>query len=663
MAGRLERIATACRAAPGQLQLKRRTARRTLPAEVGTSLSHQPAAADLWQRFQQDRFAAEEVERHEMLRRWARCRDAGVDPEGAGEPRMVMAGLAESIDRFAPLLAPGAPFEAFATALAREGFCGVLTDDGGRVLARRISEPFEATVVRERLVEGAVWSEGARGTNGMGTTLYEGRPVAIVGADHYERRNHVFACYGAPIRDVRERIVAVLDATGPASCAGPFVHASVAAAAAAIEALIIARAYDAAAPGGLFMLERLIAGLPHAALIVESSGRVRRANARFGMLPARPGAAPARERLAALVRRGADPGLPRGTIVDVEPIGDPTDPIASIVHLRPRRPRALAGARAPAPDAFAAIVGSDVAIAAARTRAARFARTDMPVLLLGETGTGKELFARAVHAASPRAARPFVAVNAGTLTGSLLESELFGYGPGAFTGADPSGRVGKLEAAHGGTLFLDEVGELSQGVQAMLLRFLEGGTFYRLGESVERTADVRLIAATHRDLPARVEDGRFRGDLYFRLRGVVLDLPPLRGRSDHRELARALLARAAERRGDARPQDLSPAALAWIERQRWPGNVRELRTALDYAAVMAGDATRIEVWHLPVEQSAPAPERHDLLSNAEREAVRAALEGSRGNLSEAARHLGVARSTLYRMLDRHGLRATNGAGG
>jgi transcriptional regulator of acetoin/glycerol metabolism len=628
-----------------------------------SALAHRPASVDLWHRFQEGRCTPDELERDLMLRRWARCRDAGLPADGSGEPAMAMVGLAEAVDAFAPLLAPGAPFEAFATALAREGFCGVLADPTGRVLARRISEPFEATIVRERLIEGAVWSEGARGTNGVGTTLFEQRPVAIVGPDHYERRNHVFACYGAPIRDVRERVVGVLDATGPASCAGAFVHASVVAAAAAIEALIIGRAYDAATPGGLFALELLLARLPHAALIIETSGRVRRTNAPFRTLVLHRAENPLADRLSALARVGALQSgrarrdLPRGTVIDVEPVGDPGDPIAAIVHLRPRAARPVpAAAPEQLPEGFAAIVGSDPVITVARSRAARFARTDMPVLLLGETGTGKELFARAVHAASPRAAQPFVAVNAGTLTGSLLESELFGYAPGAFTGADPAGRTGKLEAARGGTLFLDEVGELSPGVQAMLLRFLEGGTFYRVGESAERTANVRLIAATHRDLPALVGDGRFRSDLYFRLRGVVLHLPPLRQRRDHGELARTVLAAAARKHGFERPLDLSPAALAWIERQPWPGNVRELRTALEYATVMAADAPRIELWHLPVDQAVPAPDRAELLSSAEREAVLRALDRSRGNLSEAARQLGVARSTLYRMLERHGLR-------
>ena len=521
-----------------------------------------------------------------------------------------------------------------------------------------------------RLVEGALWSESARGTNGVGTTLAERAPVSVVGVEHYEHRNHGLACYGAPVRDIRDRIVAVLDASGPVSAAAGFIHASVIATAAAIEALLVARTYDAAVPGGLFELERLLARLPHATLIVEATGYVRRTNVRLRgllreaevsglarMVSSRFAEDPARLR----PRLDDTSGPLRGLHIELEPLGPPDDPFAALVHVRPRRrgPQALEPVEAPR-AAFLPIAGSDPAIVAARARAARFAITDLPMLLLGETGTGKELFARAVHSSSTRADSPFVAVNSGTLTGTLLESELFGYAPGAFTGAAPGGRIGKLATAHGGTLFLDEIGEMSPSAQAMLLRFLEDGSFFRVGEATEQRADVRLITATSRDVPVLVSEGRFRGDLYFRVRGIVLRLPALRDRTDRRELAEVLLERIALKQKRPKPLGLSPAAVGWIESHDWPGNVRELRTALEFAVVLAGDAPRVEIWHLPVEETMPAPHQGNLLLAAERTAVLGALDQSRGNLSEAARHLGVARSTLYRMLARQGLRGISG---
>ncbi len=620
----------------------------------------------LWERFHAGAFSPSEIETSLVLQRWARCRDAGLSADNPGEPVMDLDRLPEAQDQFAPLFAAGSPFDAFATSIAKEGFCGLMCDREGLVIARHIAEPFEDSIAETRLIEGALWSESARGTNGIGTALIESRPVSVVGVEHYEERNQALACYSSPVRDIRSRVVAVLDATGPVSQASGFIHASVIATAAAIEALLVARTYDAAVPGGLFELERLLTEQPHATLLLESTGHIRRTNALLRRLMQ--GSEPAalarmlrpflsQSPLRMTHRLDDAPGPLRGLEIDLEPIGKGDEPFAALVHLRPeRRHKRSKDLAQPLAEEFATIVGSDAAIASARGRAARFASSDLPVLLLGESGTGKELFARAVHAASARAKAPFVALNAGTLTGTLLESELFGYAPGAFTGAAPGGRVGKLAAGHGGTLFLDEIGEMSPHVQAMLLRFLEDGSYFRLGETAEQKADVRLIAATSRDLPAFVEQGRFRSDLYFRMRGVVLRLPALRDRTDRRELADGLLARIAQRQRAPKPLGLSPAALAWIQSHDWPGNVRELRTALEYSVVLAGDGPRIELWHLPVEDSPPILEAGSLLQTAERTALLNALDHSKGNLSAAARHLGVARSTLYRMLERQGLR-------
>jgi transcriptional regulator of acetoin/glycerol metabolism len=627
---------------------------------------NRPAARDLglWERFQSGRCSEEEIRNSVVLQRWRRCRDVGLSADNPGEPVMAIASLGEAVSRFAMDLAPGSPFDAFATTIAQAGFCGVFCDASGLVVARRISEPFASTIAETRLIEGAVWSEQARGTNGVGTTAVEKAPVAIIGVEHYELRNHGLACYAAPVRDVRERVVAVLDASGPVTAAADFIHASVAATAAAIEALIVSRTYDAALPGGLFELERLIASLPHPALVIETTGHLRRTNGRFQALLAGAASPEWVARVRAILARGfASPGtrigdLPaplRGMTAEVEPLGPAQDPFSAIVHLMPRHRRpALPSAGDAVPEAFRPIVGSDPAIVAARSRAARFAHTDLPILLLAETGAGKEVFARCIHAGSDRRHAPFVAVNCGALTGSLLESELFGYGPGAFTGASPAGRTGKLAAAHGGTLFLDEVGEMSPPAQAALLRFLEDGTYYRVGEAAERHADVRLIAATGKDLPRLVAQGQFRNDLFFRLRGVVLRLPTLRDRNDRRELTLALLESVSRTRGLATPLGISPAALAWIEQYDWPGNVRELLSALNYAIVVADGAPRIELWHLPVEETGE-PRHDDSRAAAERAAVLRALNQARGNLSVAARSLGVARSTLYRMLARHEL--------
>jgi len=594
----------------------------------------------MWERFQEGRFAPDDVAASPVLARWARVASTGMRGDTPGHAVGVANDQVRDLcERLEPLTEP---FDVFAESVSDAGFIALLTDASGVVVRRLGGAALEPLLLSTRLVEGACWGEDVRGTNAIGTAAIERAPVAVIGAAHFEQRNHGLVCYAAPIRDVRGDVIAILDASGPVAAAGSFAHAAVVAAASAMELLVIGRAYDQAVIGGLFALQRSIGELAHPAFIVEPTGRVRAANAAArALLPPE-----------VLREAGAflDARAPRDARIEIEHLGD----VAALVHLLPRaRPRTP---QAPAPHpAFAAIVGSDPDIAAARDRAAKFARSELPVLLLAETGTGKELFARAVHAASARANGPFVAVNCGALTGSLLESELFGYAPGAFTGARASGANGKLAAAHGGTLFLDEVAEMPAPLQAMLLRFLEDGSYYRLGESIERRADVRIVAATCRDLPAMVEERLFRNDLYYRIRGVTIRLPSLRERRDRGELARALIERLAERHG-RRPPTLSRAAVSFIESSTWPGNVRELRTALEHALILAGDVRELEVEHFPGD--ARPTEREPLRKLGERDALLRALDEAGGNLSEAARLLGVARTTLYRMMQRHGVRAS-----
>jgi DNA-binding NtrC family response regulator len=257
------------------------------------------------------------------------------------------------------------------------------------------------------------------------------------------------------------------------------------------------------------------------------------------------------------------------------------------------------------------ILVADPAMARLYELARRLARSAIPILIHGETGSGKELAAAAIHAFSARAAGPFVSVNCAAIPESLAESELFGHARGAFSGA-ATARVGHLETASGGTLFLDEIGELSPAIQAKLLRALESGELIRVGETAPRIADLRIVAATHRDLQRDVDDGRFRRDLFFRLGAARLELPPLRDRPrDLALLARTLLDDACRQLG--RPLlALSAAAAVALLRHDWPGNIRELRHAIDYAAAAAPDGAReIEIWHLPATLAAAARRTRD----------------------------------------------------
>ena len=322
---------------------------------------------------------------------------------------------------------------------------------------------------------------------------------------------------------------------------------------------------------------------------------------------------------------------------------------------RERLRHTVAGLRAQlaaAPDARA-VVAESAAMRAALDLVARVAGHKSTVLITGESGTGKEVVARAIHRAGSRAGNPFVAINCAAIPESLLESELFGHAKGAFTGATTEA-MGLFEAADGGTLLLDEIGELPLGLQAKLLRVLQDGEVRRVGDQRTRRVDVRLLAATARDLAAEAKAGRFREDLFYRLNVVAIHLPPLRERpEDLAPLARLFAAQLSRRLG--RPLELAPAALAWVERQSWPGNVRELEHAIERAAVLT-DKRILDVEDLTPKVSLSATAERgkggeaklrDAAEAAEREAIQGALKAAGGNRRDAAKRLGVSLRTLF----------------
>ena len=291
----------------------------------------------------------------------------------------------------------------------------------------------------------------------------------------------------------------------------------------------------------------------------------------------------------------------------------------------------------------------------------QIALSDATVLIHGETGTGKELLARAIHTLSARKARPFMPVNCGALPETLLESELFGYVKGAFTGAGKD-KPGRFALAEGGTLFLDEIGDISPAMQVRLLRVLQERTYEPLGGTRTQRADVRIIAATHRDLAARIRDGAFREDLFYRLNVVTVDLPPLRARKeDVPLLVDHFVARFNRRQGKA-VTGVAADAMAWLMAHDYPGNVRELENIVERAFVLCAEGP-IQRAHLPPELTGrpaapPAPAGDTILAQrhaTESHAIRAALERNGYNRLAAARELGLHKSTLFRKIKALGL--------
>ncbi|MEZ5629460.1 MAG: sigma 54-interacting transcriptional regulator [Burkholderiaceae bacterium] len=319
---------------------------------------------------------------------------------------------------------------------------------------------------------------------------------------------------------------------------------------------------------------------------------------------------------------------------------------------------------------LASFIGTSPAAVEVKRQARRAAQSASPVLLLGETGTGKELLAHAIHGASSRAAGPMVSLNIAAVPDTLLEAEFFGVAPGAYTGADRKGRVGKFKLADGGTLFLDEIGDMPPGLQAKLLRALQEGEIEPLGSNQIVRFDARVIAATSRDLPALVREGRFREDLYYRLNVLPIRVPPLRERrSDIPALVETIGEDMAHR--GVSPPELTADALALLAAQQWRGNIRELRNVLEQAALRSDasvlDAEQMEAVlrqsglasvqpALPPEPQAPDSGAllrplQEQIAELEQRAIAAALQATRGNKLAASRLLGVSRATLYNRLN------------
>jgi two-component system response regulator AtoC len=319
--------------------------------------------------------------------------------------------------------------------------------------------------------------------------------------------------------------------------------------------------------------------------------------------------------------------------------------------------------RAPVDGAGDGIVGRSVELDRALTVARKVARHPSSVLITGESGTGKELFARLIHRESPRANAPFVAVNCGAIPEALLESELFGHTKGAFTGATEA-RAGLFEEADGGTLFLDEIGELPLALQVKLLRALQEDEIRRVGDSAARRVDVRLVAATARDLEAEVRAGRFRADLFYRINVVRVHLPPLRERREDISLLTHHFLQRFNRRLGLHITGVAPAAMKLLLEHPWPGNVRELENVIERAMVLADDHT-IAVEHLPASvrdpaSVAPPPDDQDLsvkrrIESLERALIARALERTGGNRTRAAKLLDLSHRALLYKIKEYGL--------
>lgn len=524
----------------------------------------------------------------------------------------------------------------------------LLTDANGIILERHGDPHFRERSQRVALSPGACWDERVRGTNAIGLALAQGQSASVHGPEHFLECNTFLTCAAAPIRDARGTLIGLLDVSGDQSARQVHSLGLVRMGARMIENRVLMAAFPEALILRFHARPELLGTLGEGIVALAGDSRVLAMND------------VARTYFPALADDAAFESLFEAVFEKL--LASDSDSLmlrttAGItVCLRLIRPERTIGTHAPmarAPDRsrFANLHAGDAEVEATLSRAQRVFSNDIPLLIEGETGTGKEWMVRALHEHGPRPEGPLVNVNCAAIPETLAEAELFGYVPGAFTGASAKGADGRIVEANGGTLFLDEIGDMPIGLQTRLLRVIQERSVLPVGGGRPRPVTFSLVSATHCNLADDVADGRFRADLYYRLCGLSVQLPPLRQRTDLVGLIERILMTQAPGVG------LSDAVWERLLNARWPGNLRQLHNTLRTAVALRRPGRPVDLDDLPADLGCGpsvgdrtlTPVAGDLRDHEHRH-MASVLADHGGNYSAAARALGISRSTLYRRL-------------
>lgn len=636
-----------------------------------------------WQRFLKDGGASPDSLRCLVEDSWKRCAGANVDPSinQAGKPlaardiSVLKYQLSDLLEASKHVMVLARDF------LSETGTVMVLTDQKGVVLEVEGDGSAMGPAEKVHLLPGASWNEVQCGTNAIGTAISLGQPVQIHSEEHFCEGIKRWTCSAAVIRDpVHGQLLGVIDVSGLSRNYSRHSLSLVVTTANRIESFLAKKELQFR----IRLMDRSVKQLATSdgsgAILVDRHGFPIKLNENAPALLTSLGCLinlNMPDRIDG-ISAGKEPVSSEEALPDwlkaewVEPIFDNGERIGSVVRV-PNRVSKLHIASSsivsqPKVDtkaAFPGAKGSSPELQQAIDKATQLAKSRVPILLLGETGVGKEVFAQGIHALSKNCGGPFVALNCGGLSRELLASELFGHVEGAFTGSRRGGVAGKIEAADGGTLFLDELGEMPLDLQPHFLRVLEDGQIYRLGDTKPRQVRFRLIAATNRDLRQEVAEGRFRIDLFYRVSVTSIRIPALRDRQgDIRELAKTFIRQLCELH-EIEEKVFDPMTLEKMEQYAWPGNVRELRNTIE-GLVLTVQSDVIGRDDLPPEFLEGTAGIDDSLDNAplgnlsglaksEFEQICKVLRETSGNATLAAKQLGIAKSTLYLKLKKYSL--------
>jgi len=618
-------------------------AQQVLQAVQGTIASHNPTA-DL-----------------AITRSWRRCLDQyQLDPASRRAPNVVEQTRLQ--DHRAPLehIISVAHWQMsnLHQQLGRDGHVVLLTDARGVAIDSVFNESERAEFQRSGLWLGSVWSEDCEGTNGVGTCLVERQHVTIRRDQHFRGKHAGLTCSASPIFDASGELLAVLNLSSVREEESLQQHFK-AMALTNLTANLIESCYFLGHDPQRYLLRfhpesgfvgllgegllsfdesACICSVNHAALALLGLSRDQVVGQSLTMLLETP-------LDQVMSQAGSQPNVcwPMRLVDGRLLYGQVREPLRQVPLVTPAIPKIN--------DVHVCL--EDPRLQRGFARSLRVLERDVPVFLQGETGTGKEAFAAALHRASSRASQPFVAINCAAIPETLIESELFGYRGGSFTGARKDGMIGKLEQAHGGILFLDEIADMPLALQTRLLRVLEERQVVPLGGATARPLDIRLISASHQDLHASVAEGRFREDLFYRIAGFSVKLPPLRERSDKGRLLDLLLR---EETKDARIR-LEAGVRERLLAQPWPGNVRQLRTCLRTLVALAleGRVTLDDLAELLPAVPATVALAQNPLGISERQTLLTLIEAEHWHIAHVAARLGISRNTLYRKLRHHGI--------
>jgi transcriptional regulator of acetoin/glycerol metabolism len=672
----------------------------------------------IWKQFVLHGVMQEDVLPPAVMQSWRRCVTLGIDPYGEnalanhvpltshGVPHTLLSLVRPSMEDLHQFIEGSACVVVFSDAEAR------IVDRFGDQEMQEELEQFGITI-------GACWREEEQGSNALALALQESFPIQLDGAMHYRAALHSLSTSAASVHDLLGHAVGVLAVIGRQENCHPHTLGMVAAAAQAMSNQLQMQAWLSNADELLSELKIILQTLPEGILLLRRDGVISQMNApagaMLGLTPAKVTGRRLRDVLPtpnmllqamAAQQQLSDEEMIFDTVhgrvtclCSLKPISSyrpetglegiissssivPTEPVSSdgfLIILRSmervqKLVNRMTGARARL--TFSNVVGESPALKEALRLARLAAKSNSTVLLQGETGTGKEIFAQSIHSGSARADGPFVAINCAAIPRELINTELFGYEAGSFTGADRHGRAGKFEQAHGGTLFLDEIGDMPLELQTTLLRAIETRTIVRIGSHRVIPADVRIIAATHKDLREEARRGSFRSDLFYRLNVLPIHIPALRARVDDMPLlVQHFLQRQSRLLG--RSFTITAEATAAMQRYNWPGNVRELENMLERVSYLMPKDT-ITLDDLPIEfqqtiesaevstpgqecsnQDSPVTENSRILkeysTDAEAQAILQALHASNGQVTNAATLLGISRTTLWRKMTKYRL--------